>query len=90
VGATPELLTPLDPSLLFRDASVAGIADGIDRFLRGFVADRARATALRAACRRYAESQYGWDRSVAALEQALATVAGRGQRLVVLPDEVSV
>lgn len=89
VGATPELLAPLEPSLLFRDASVAGIADGIDGFLRGFVADPARAAALRASCRRYAESQYGWDRSVTALEQALATVAGRGVRLVARPGEAS-
>jgi glycosyltransferase involved in cell wall biosynthesis len=90
VGATPELLTPLDPSLLFRDASVAGIADGIDGFLRGCLADPARTAALRASCRRYAESQYGWDRSVIALERALTLVAGRGAGLIPRPDEVSV
>jgi glycosyltransferase involved in cell wall biosynthesis len=90
VGATPELLTPLDASLLFRDASVAGIADGIDRFVKEFGADPRRGAALRAACRRYVESQYGWDRAVTALEQALTTVAGRGVRLVATPDEVSV
>jgi glycosyltransferase involved in cell wall biosynthesis len=89
VGATPELLRPLEPSLLFRDASVAGIADGIDAFLRGFAGDPARAAALRASCRRYAESQYGWDRSVNALERALETVAGRGLRLVARPGEAS-
>jgi glycosyltransferase involved in cell wall biosynthesis len=90
VGATPELLTPLDPSLLFRDASVDGIADGIDGFLRGCLADPARTAALRASCRRYAESQYGWDRSVIALERALTLVAGRGARLIPRTDEVSV
>ena len=89
VGATPELLQPLEPSLLFRDASVAGIADGIDGFLRTFGSDPNRAAALRASCRRYVEAQYGWDRSVSALERALATVAGRGVRLVARPGEAS-
>ena len=90
VGATPELLTPLDAALLFRDASVRGIADGLDRFLRALRADPAGAIALRASCRRYAESQYGWDRSVAALERALTMVAGRAGRLLRTVDEVSV
>jgi glycosyltransferase involved in cell wall biosynthesis len=89
VGATPEILAPLDPALLFRDASAAAIADGLDRFLRGFAADPARGAAQRAACRRYAESQYGWDRSVTALERALETVAGGGVPLVARPGEVS-
>lgn len=89
IGATPEILAPLDPSLLFRDASVAAIADGLDRFLREVVADPARATALRALCRRYAESHYGWDGSVTALERTLETVAGGGARLVARPGEVS-
>jgi glycosyltransferase involved in cell wall biosynthesis len=89
VGATPELLAPLERSLLFRDASVAAIADGIDWFLRHVVADPARAAALRASCRRYAETQYGWDRSVTGLERALATVAGRGLRLLARPGEAS-
>jgi glycosyltransferase involved in cell wall biosynthesis len=89
IGASPELLTPLEPALLFRDASVAGIADGIDGFLREVVADAARASALRASCRRYAESQYGWDRSVTGLERALTTVAARGVRLVARPGEAS-
>ena len=89
VGATPELLAPLDRALLFRDASVAGIADGIDGFLREVIADPARASALRASCRRYAESQYGWDRAVSGLERALATVAGRSVRLLARPGEAS-
>jgi glycosyltransferase involved in cell wall biosynthesis len=89
VGATPEILAPLDPALLFRDASVAAIADGLDHFLCGFAADPALAAALRASCRRYVESQYGWDRAVTALERALETVAGRGAPLVARPGEAS-
>jgi glycosyltransferase involved in cell wall biosynthesis len=89
IGATPEILAPLDPSLLFRDASVAAIADGIDRFLQGPGADPERGARLRAACRRYAESQYGWAGSVVALEHTLETVAGRGAPLVARPGEAS-
>ena len=89
IGATPEILGPLDRSLLFRDASVAAIADGIDRFLRGPGADPELGARLRAACRRYAETQYGWDGSVAALEQTLGAVTGRGASLVARPGEAS-
>jgi len=89
IGATPEILMPLDPTLLFRDASVAAIADGIDRFLRGPGADADAGARLRAACRRYAEAQYGWDRAVVALEQALRTVADGGAPLVASPGEAS-
>jgi len=89
VGATPEILGPLDASLLFRDASAAAIADGLDGFLRGLAADPGRAAALRATCRRYAETQYGWDRSVALLEDALDTAAAGGARLVTRPGEAS-
>jgi glycosyltransferase involved in cell wall biosynthesis len=89
IGATPEILAPLDPLLLFRDASVSGIADGLDQFLRRLAADPARADALRASCRRYAESHYGWERSVTALEGTLDTVAARAPRLVARRGEAS-
>jgi glycosyltransferase involved in cell wall biosynthesis len=89
IGATPEILAPLDASLLFRDASVAAIADGLDRFLRAFGADPAGTAALRAACRRHAETRYGWDRSVTALERALELVASGGAPLVARPGEAS-
>ena len=89
IGATPEILTPLQPSLLLKDASAQAIADGLDRFLRALAADPGGAAALRAACRRYAESRYGWDRAVAALERVLETVAGGGARLLTRAGEVS-
>jgi glycosyltransferase involved in cell wall biosynthesis len=89
VGATPEILAPLDPALLFRDASAAAIADGLDRFLRALASDPGGTIALRSACRRHAESRYGWDRAVTALEHTLATVAGRTARLVTRAGEAS-
>jgi glycosyltransferase involved in cell wall biosynthesis len=89
VGATPELLGPLEPALLFRDASAAAIADGLDRFLRDVAADPARHGALREACRRYVETRFGWDRAVTALERALESVAAAGARLVARAGEAS-
>jgi glycosyltransferase involved in cell wall biosynthesis len=82
VGATPEILAPLAPSLLFGGASAADIADGLDRFLRALAADPGGAASLRAACHRYAESRYGWDRAVASLERVLETVAGGGAAML--------
>jgi glycosyltransferase involved in cell wall biosynthesis len=85
VGATPEILAPLDAGLLFRDASAAAIADGLDRFLRAFAADPGATAALRGACRRYAESQFGWEQSVAALEETLVRLTGGAPELVARP-----
>ncbi|MGH7355809.1 MAG: glycosyltransferase, partial [Candidatus Rokuibacteriota bacterium] len=78
VGATPELLDPLDPGLLFRDGTPEAIADGLDQFLAAKERDPAAAGRLRRACRRHAEA-YGWARALDTLEQALGSVA-RGER----------
>lgn len=71
VGATPELLRALTPSLVFRDASAQAMADGLEAFL----ADRARCpeslASLRDACRCHAEAHFGWATSVARLTAAL-------------------
>jgi len=77
VGATPELLAPLDPTLLFRDAGPAAIADGLASFVTRSRRDPEAAARLRAACRRHAES-YGWPRAVRALELTLAEIAAAG------------
>jgi len=89
VGATPEILAPLEPSLLFKSASAEAIADGLDRFLRALAADPGGATALRGACHRYAESRYDWERAVTSLERALETVAGGGAGLLTRAGEAS-
>jgi glycosyltransferase involved in cell wall biosynthesis len=75
VGATPEILAPLDPSLLFEDESAGAIAAGLRRHLMR--RDAEAAVRLRAACRRFAES-YGWDPAITALERALGDVSGAG------------
>jgi glycosyltransferase involved in cell wall biosynthesis len=77
VGATPEILSPLAPSLLFRDASAAAIADGLARFFADHGAGADGGVVLRAACRDYAARHYTWDRAVARLE---ATLVDRAER----------
>jgi glycosyltransferase involved in cell wall biosynthesis/SAM-dependent methyltransferase len=71
VGATPEILLPLDSSLVFREATPEAMADDLVRFFKGNQRDPAASQALREACRRHAERYYNWDRSVARLEDTL-------------------
>ena len=77
VGATPELLEPLDPLLVLEGGGAPGMAADLAAFL-----DRQRrapdaVARLRAACRVHAEARYGWDRAVADLERVLADLAAR-------------
>lgn len=69
VGATPELLLPLDPGLLFDGPSPPAIEDAIVRFLAR--PDRA---ALEARCAAHAAG-YAWDRVVERLEAELHRLA---------------
>ena len=75
VGATPEILAPLSPSLIFRGLTPEILAEDLTRLLET-LADAAAATRLREECRRHAEARYGWDRAIAALAEALERVAG--------------
>lgn len=77
VGATPEILTPLDPSLLFADATTVGIAAGLARFLDHVERDREAVERLRRACRRHAESAYDWQGAVEGVELALTRLVSR-------------
>jgi SAM-dependent methyltransferase len=76
IGATPEILRPLDPSLLFRAATPAAMAERLQTFLENLTRDRSAADAMRTACRRYAETEYGWDRSARCLEDTLSELVG--------------
>ena len=67
VGATPELLMPLDPGLVTEDASADALASGLVR-----VAPRLGDQALRERCREYAEANFNWERVVDDLEGALS------------------
>jgi glycosyltransferase involved in cell wall biosynthesis/SAM-dependent methyltransferase len=77
VGATPELLDPLDAGLVFQDATAAAMAADLHALLARLGGDGGEAARLRAQCRHHAETRYGWERVVDALERTLAEVAGR-------------
>jgi len=55
VGGMPEAVAPLEPELIARSASAEGIADAMERVVRGTLAlpDRER-------CRTFAERHYDW------------------------------
>src|SRR5437867_8607986 len=77
VGATPEILTPLCPSLIFGGPAPEMLASGLERFLDDRTRDPERYARLRAASRAHSEQHYGWPRATADLERALRRVAGR-------------
>jgi glycosyltransferase involved in cell wall biosynthesis len=66
VGATPELLTPLDPRLLAADGSAPALSAALAAAL-----PLSTDAGFRRRCREYAERRYSWERHVAALECAL-------------------
>jgi glycosyltransferase involved in cell wall biosynthesis len=69
VGATPELLAPLDPALIARTADAGGLADAIAAALRRSGPD------LREASRAYACASYAWSHVIDAWEQALVATS---------------
>ncbi len=77
VGATPEILSPLDPALLFRDLSPEGMAEDLSRILDRLRRDAATGQRVRQACRRHATAHYSWDDSGAHLEDAFRQLGDR-------------
>src|SRR5205807_9825466 len=77
VGATPEILVPLSPALVFRGLAPETMAEDLRRFLEAERGDPEAHARLRAACRRHAEAHYGWDRTIAALEDELGLLTSR-------------
>jgi glycosyltransferase involved in cell wall biosynthesis len=70
VGASPELLRPLDPGLVATNANGEGLAAAIWHAL----SDGGRE--LRARCREYAVSRYSWDAVMPEWERTLEEAAG--------------
>jgi glycosyltransferase involved in cell wall biosynthesis/SAM-dependent methyltransferase len=77
VGATPELLEPLDATLVFRDATAEGMEADLTAFLDRLARDPADAVRLRERCRRCAESRFGWEHVVDEIEHALGEIVAR-------------
>jgi glycosyltransferase involved in cell wall biosynthesis len=65
IGATPELLAPLDPLLVADSADAAGLARAI-----AYVLERA-GPELSRRCREYALERFAWDRTIEVWERAL-------------------
>jgi glycosyltransferase involved in cell wall biosynthesis len=78
VGATPEILRPLNPLLLFRDQTPEAMAEHLGRLLETHLHEREAIRHLRWACRRHVEEHYNWDASVHRLELTLSAVASAG------------
>jgi len=72
VGATPELLDPLDPALVFAAATPEAIGERLVGFLERLEREPDAVARLRQAARAHAERHYGWGRTVASLEAELA------------------
>jgi glycosyltransferase involved in cell wall biosynthesis len=81
VGATPELLAPLDPRLLATGASPTELADAIDRAI-----DLVTPT-FRARCRNHAVSTWSWESVVPLWEAALQATVAKRKRPVRLKAE---
>ncbi len=80
IGATPELLRPLAPQLLFAGADAQAIRRGI-RIMLEWLSDEEAGRTLRARCRKYVEESYGWDRAVDSMEALFGELlAGGGRR----------
>jgi glycosyltransferase involved in cell wall biosynthesis len=75
VGATPELLAPLDPALVSDDASPAGIARALD----GLLGDRGRLAELRRGTRARVAPAMGWDAIAARYLEIYAPLARTGR-----------
>ena len=68
VGATPELLAPLNDGLIAADSTPPAIAEAIGRGLA------LSTPAFREACRDYAVASFAWERILTTWEEALASV----------------
>lgn len=78
VGATPEILRPLDSPLLFSDTTPEAMAEDLTRFLKRRADDAAWYRELQLACRRHAERLYDWNLSVGRLEETFHWLVGQG------------
>ncbi len=75
VGATPEILAPLDPALVVTRATTADLADGIRRIVPLLGSE------LRARCAAYAAAQYDWGRVITDWEEVLEEAAIDGRQV---------
>jgi glycosyltransferase involved in cell wall biosynthesis len=77
VGATPEILRPLDPRLLFDSAEADAMAALILEHHRAARRDPDQLAELGRRCRRYVEERYTWERHIDRLEASYRELFGR-------------
>jgi len=75
VGATPEILEPLDPSLLFEAPVPAMMAAQLGALLDRMADDPDAAASLRESCVRHAWRHYSWESSLDLLEACLVDLS---------------
>lgn len=73
IGATPEILRPLASQLVLDGTDPPAIRRGLSAVLE-WISDPAAAERLRGRAREHAESSYGWDRAIDALEGIFESV----------------
>jgi len=78
VGATPEILRTLCPSLVFRGTTPEVMAEDLERFLAEKQRDPDAYGRLRAACREHVERHYTWERATDELDGTLRHLASAG------------
>jgi glycosyltransferase involved in cell wall biosynthesis len=71
IGATPELLAPLDDSLVAASSDPGDLAAAIERVVTADAED------LRHRCRLYATRRFRWSSAIESWETALTEVASR-------------
>ena len=76
VGGTREILGRLDERFLFRDSTPLAMAEGILGTLREMRENPALAQALAGRCRRFAETNYSWEKNVVATEGLFLELLG--------------
>ena len=89
VGATPEILKALSPSLILSSTAPKVIAEELERFLADQQRDPNAYARLRTACREHVERDYSWERSIDELEGTLRQVAGHGNGLMRMPSTLA-
>jgi len=71
VGGTREILSGFGAEFLFRDATAAAMAEGLQVAVSQWLSDKSRYDRLRVRCREYAAENYSWQRHVQALHSNL-------------------
>jgi glycosyltransferase involved in cell wall biosynthesis len=71
IGGTVEILSGLDRNFLFNDTSPEAMAGGIQKAIDNYFVNKKIYEKLRQQCRRYAKTNYSWERHLLQLQSAI-------------------